>query len=105
MIYLVRHGQSFFNAFGHMTYDTKLTDFGKLQAKNIKLEVDLVVCSIMTRTIETLQNSNVKYTNIVYSKNAREHLNSNIINYLQNEDLVDESMEDFKIRISNLKKN
>jgi len=104
MIYLIRHGQSIFNSCGLMTYDTKLTDLGKAQANSIKLEVDLVVCSPMTRTIETLNNSNIKYKNIIYSSNAREHLNNNLINYFDKEDLVEESMEDFRLRISNLKK-
>lgn len=109
MIHLVRHGESRWNRFNDISPDVALTDIGQLQARNVVLNVDLVVCSPMRRARETLEHSKISYKKIICSENAREHKNGLGCNYLHNEKNEQEDfisrMEIFRKELDILKDN
>ena len=63
-ITIIRHAQSKFNAGEFRTAEEirncKLTDHGKMQAKNLDQSFDIIVLSPLKRAIETYVNSNLK---------------------------------------------
>ncbi len=63
-VYLLRHGQSEFNAGNHDVYDAQLTPEGRRQAKQVKGHWDHVICSPLTRARQTLELANIKYDNL-----------------------------------------
>ena len=93
MIYLIRHGESMWNRFQVMEYDVCLTENGHQQARNVMLNVDLVVCSPMKRAFETLMSSKISYKKVIYNQRAREEQNGLISNYLSGENLYHEDFD------------
>lgn len=85
MIYVIRHCESVFNGHGIAYLDSDLTKRGVEQAKKINLEVDLVICSTLCRTQQTLLHSSIKHKGLLISDLCREFKNGNIINYLDGE--------------------
>ena len=71
LIYILRHAQSKANV-GEQMIDAPLTEFGKKQASKVNGHFDLVICSVMTRTKETLEYSKITYNNLIYSRDCRE---------------------------------
>lgn len=72
-IYLVRHGQSMANInIDAGGYDSPLTLEGREQARHIKLDVDLVICSPLRRTLETLYYSQIHGMTTFIEYNFRE---------------------------------
>ncbi len=55
-IYILRHAHSKANQ-GEKMIDAPLSELGKLQASTVTGHFDLVICSIMTHTKETLKYS------------------------------------------------
>jgi len=92
-IFLIRHAQSLFNAFGIKKRDIELSDFGIKQAKSLEGHADLVIISPLHRAKQTLENSKITYDNLMISNLCREHNDGNIINYLENEDETIETIE------------
>lgn len=101
MIYLIRHGQSTFNRYGDLSRDVPLTPDGVSQARNVSLNVNMVVCSILTRSRQTLAESKISYKHLIHTDLCREEMNGNPINYIDKEDVVSE--ESFIDRMSSLK--
>ena len=74
-IYLVRHGQSYGNAYPDSDMiDPPLTEMGRMQASRIKLNVDLVICSSMRRAMETLHYSQIEARELMITDLCREKI-------------------------------
>ena len=101
-ITFLRHGQSEFNAGNHNVFDAKLTEFGKKQASQVEGHFDLVICSTLTRTQETLDHSKISYDELKLLEEAREK-RCNICDFLPGEDPVMESNAEMTRRMTKLK--
>jgi len=101
---LIRHAESHFNAHGVMVRDISITDTGKQQANSLNMEFDVIVCSTVKRARETLDHSNIKYKELVFSDLCREVLDGNIVNYYNHEEVKIETGEDVDERIKKFKK-
>ena len=72
-IYLVRHGQSMANIkIDDGGYDSPLTLVGREQVKKVILDVDLIICSPMRRTLETFYYSKITGKDVVVDHDFRE---------------------------------
>lgn len=81
----LRHAQSIFNRDLHSEKDCDLTDLGKQQASIVAGHFDVVVCSIMKRTCQTLDNSRLTYGKLIFTDLCREK-RSDICDFLPFED-------------------
>jgi len=99
MIYFIRHGESMFNRFGVNIHDVGLTELGKSQAAKIDLSVDLVICSELKRTLQTLRFSNIKYKKLLIIPEIREYRDGLLPNHLQHEQCYTETEESFSKRV------
>jgi len=102
-IILIRHAESDWNASGSMERNCKITEYGKNCSKYLDFDVDLVVCSTLRRARETLDNSGIKYKNILFTELCREYLDDNPVNYYNNEEIVPESITDLENRVDSFK--
>lgn len=98
----IRHAQSEFNIGIHKV-DSDLSDNGKAQASKLSGEWDLVIVSTLSRCIQTLEFSNIKYKSIIYSDLCREFRNGSICDWKQGEEQNNESYEDLNKRINEFK--
>ncbi len=92
IVYFIRHGEATHNVeardIGEDAYfkechrDAKLTDIGKQQAQNVERpEVDVVITSPLTRTLETTCHIfDVVKTNVIASDIVRETNNTHLCN-------------------------
>jgi broad specificity phosphatase PhoE len=81
----LRHAISIFNEMNTSEKDCELSEAGKAQARGLEGSYDLVICSIMTRTKQTLAFSQIKYKELIYSHICRE-FRTTICDYLPHED-------------------
>jgi broad specificity phosphatase PhoE len=81
----LRHAESIFNAKKQSEKDCDLTEKGKEQAAEIQGEYDVVICSILKRTRQTLALSKIKAGQIIYTDLCREK-RSDICDFLPHED-------------------
>jgi broad specificity phosphatase PhoE len=81
----LRHAESIFNRDLTSEKDCSLTDKGFQQASQLEGEYDVVVCSIMKRTCQTLENSKITYGRLVFTDLCREK-KTTICDYLPHED-------------------
>lgn len=77
MLYLVRHGESYFNRYGIKEPDPDLTHFGRIQCLKIKeyfkdIGLDVIYCSPLRRAIQTLENSGLYGEGVIISPLIRE---------------------------------
>jgi phosphohistidine phosphatase SixA len=72
-LYFVRHAQSMENI-GKGRADSPLSELGIEQAKKINGKFDLVICSPLRRTIETLHHSKLEYFKLIIDDNFRERI-------------------------------
>lgn len=93
-IKLVRHAESYWNSERIFVNDVTLTDKGIEQSKKINLDTELVLCSKLMRARQTLENSNIKYKEVIYTDLCREIRDGNIINIIEGESNVKETYED-----------
>ena len=63
--------------------------------KKIEIDIyfDLVICSPLKRTIQTLEYSNIKYKKIIYNKLFRE-FKTDICDFFEDEEIIYENEED-----------
>jgi broad specificity phosphatase PhoE len=98
-VHFLRHAQSIFNANLTSEKDCDLTEKGKLQASQVEGEYDVVFCSVMKRTQETLKLSKIKYGCLISTDLCREK-RVDICDYLPYEDeTVKETDEALEQRI------
>ena len=81
----LRHAESIFNRDLTSEKDCSLTDKGFQQASKVTGEYDVVVCSIMKRACQTLENSQVTYGRLLFTDLCREK-KTTICDYLPHED-------------------
>lgn len=105
-IYVVRHGQSDRNVYGHSDVcDIGLNKMGIEQASHLEGYFDVIICSNLRRAKQTLQFSKLKYGRIQPSEMCREQ-RKEISDLLEGESLSDlyESSERLKQRANEFKK-
>lgn len=105
-IILIRHAQSTYNAWGDQSRDVPITPAGQEMAKSICGSYDLIICSPLRRTRETLAASQIQCGKIIFSHLCREVRDGNAINLLSDEpdDMLHETEEELSNRIAELKK-
>lgn len=103
-ITLIRHAQSTYNAYRDNSRDVSITHFGKKQAKKLHGRYDLVICSTLRRTSETLDASNIKYQHILFSPIVREMVDGHPSDLYENETEWSETTEEYLQRIVLFKK-
>jgi broad specificity phosphatase PhoE len=96
-ITLIRHAQSESNVGPHVR-NSKLTDVGRQQASTLTGDYDLVICSPLKRCRETLDYSKITYKRILFTEHHREIMNDNIDNYIEGEEVKQETEEHFNFR-------
>lgn len=95
----IRHAESVFNANLISEKDCKLTEKGVQQASDISGNYDIVICSTMKRTCETLDHSQLRYGRLIFTDLCREK-RVDICDYLPHEDETKkESDEELEKRI------
>lgn len=95
----LRHAESVFNANLTSEKDCNLTDTGRYQASKLEGEYDIVICSIMKRTCQTLDHSNIKYGRLIFTDLCREK-RQDICDYLPHEEEIKETDEELEKRIT-----
>ena len=90
-IILIRHAQSKWNANESQKQDGGLTELGKNSCLLLKFDVELVICSSLKRARSTLQHSQIKYKELIFTDLCAE-ING-----------TDEEQKDFKLRIEKFK--
>ena len=102
-ITVLRHAISIFNELQTSEKDCELSEAGKTQASDLSGNYDIVICSSMTRTKQTLLFSNITYSEVIYSFLCREY-QQDICDFLPTEDEnKKETNENLKIRVSLVK--
>ena len=101
-ITIIRHAQSIFNA-GEFKTDAELlncplSEFGKMQAKSLNQQFDIIVLSPLKRAIDTYMNSNIKANETTFSHLFREQRENSLLNFLEGEEIVPESPDDVRKR-------
>ena len=99
MIKLIRHAESTWNSKGDRSRNVPITENGKRVCKTLKGEYDLVICSTLRRARETLDNSRIVYSKVIYTELCREHLDNNPSNCYNGEIKLKESEEEFENRV------
>jgi broad specificity phosphatase PhoE len=84
-IILIRHAESIHNATGKLEYNSRLSEHGKSKCQDLTMQADLVVCSTLRRARETLDYSNIKYKDVIFTDLCREVLSGNIVNHYPDE--------------------
>lgn len=70
---LLRHAQSTANAYGEIdTRNVPITNKGVRQAQGVSGDFDVVLCSPLRRTRQTLENSKITYREMILTPEARE---------------------------------
>jgi len=103
IIHFMRHAQSTFNKFRDQSRDCEITDEGKMMSAKISGDYDYVIISPLNRTRLTLENSSIKYKNLIVSELCREKRDSNC-DFLEGEEIIKETKEEVNIRIIKLRK-
>lgn len=102
-IYLIRHAQSQYNAFGTLVPNVELSEYGKTQASKLKGNPDLIIVSPLRRAIDTLNLSQIECDNILVTHLCKERLDGNIINHFENDQPSIETDSEFEERIKKFK--
>lgn len=103
MITLIRHAESTFNSVGDRRRDCPLSDRGRRQASRINGVYDVILCSPLQRSRQTLEASNLKYREVIFTNLCREIIDRNPINSYPKEKARPESKRQIKSRINKFK--
>ncbi len=87
VVTLLRHAQSEYNAGNLEVFDANITELGKQQAAEVSRHYDLVICSTLSRTKQTLEHSQITYEKLVFLEEAREKKSLNC-DFLKDEDVI-----------------
>ncbi len=99
----LRHGQSIFNRDRTSEKDCSLTEQGQKQAEQVTGDYDIIICSILKRTRETLQYSQLSSKKLYFTDLCRE-MKKDICDFLEGEDPTKlESLEELQKRITEFK--
>ena len=105
-IYLLRHAESEFNVNNKSKKkDCNITKYGIKQCRKLKCNIkfDIILCSPLTRTKQTLKYCNLKYKKLEYLELIREY-KSNLCDFYKNEPEIYENEEQLIKRINKIKK-
>ena len=95
----LRHAESIFNKYLTSDKNCELTEYGKEQASKVSGHYDIVICSIMKRTCQTLDYSQLTYGKLMFTDLCREK-KTTICDYLEHEDETKiDSDEDLELQI------
>jgi broad specificity phosphatase PhoE len=98
-VHFLRHAESIFNKYLVSEKDCDLTETGKMQASQLEGEYDVVFCSIMRRTQQTLTLSKINYSQLIGTDLCREK-RSDICDFLGYEnETMKETDDDLEKRI------
>lgn len=97
-INFLRHAESIFNANLTSEKDCDLTAKGIAQASDLSGHYDIVVCSIMKRTCQTLDHSQITYGKLIFTDLCREK-KQDICDYLPYEEEIKETDQELALRI------
>ncbi len=103
MITFIRHAEALHNVQYTQQTNTSLTDKGIKQANNLSGNYDIVICSPLLRTRQTLDFSNIIYKDLIFLSSCREVLNGAPCNYYNGEEIIIESRKNIMNRLSILK--
>jgi broad specificity phosphatase PhoE len=103
-ITFIRHAESTFNLYGDKNRNVPLTDNGKNQASKLHGDYDMVICSTLRRTRQTLDYSNIKYNDVIFTDLCREYKDNEPANYYSGENIDIESDQDFDDRMKKFMK-
>jgi broad specificity phosphatase PhoE len=81
----LRHAESIFNANLTSEKDCDLTEKGRLQASQLENQYDVIICSIMKRTCQTLDYSKLSTRKVIFTDLCREK-RADICDFLPFED-------------------
>jgi broad specificity phosphatase PhoE len=98
LITLVRHGESECNV-GIFKLDPDITENGRMQAKNLSGEYDLVIISNLARTRQTLQYSKITYKELIVSDLCREYRGGHIGDHVLGEEIFTEGIASLYERV------
>ena len=101
-IYLMRHAESLFNTGESNDKDVALSEKGKSQASGINKEVDIVICSPLKRCQQTLQYSQIKYSELKIEPLVRE-MRTDTSDFLEGEEEIIETEPEIQTRIAAFK--
>lgn len=102
-IQVLRHAQSVFNKYLTSPKNCELTEEGKAQAAALDGEFDIVICSPLKRTCDTLSLSKIHYGRLLTTYLCREK-RADICDFFEEEDeTVKETDEDLAQRIEAFK--
>lgn len=100
----LRHCRSIFNELNTSEKDCDLSEFGKSQAAELKGEWDIIVCSVMKRTRQTLKLSQLKGDRVFYTDLCRE-VKRDICDFLEDENEKEkETDQQLTERVENFKR-
>jgi broad specificity phosphatase PhoE len=84
-VHFLRHAESIFNRDLISEKDCALTEKGIEQASQVEGQYDIIICSMMKRTCQTLENSKLKHGRLLFTDLCREK-KTTICDYLPHED-------------------
>ena len=102
VITLMRHAESEAAAQYKDMFDSSLSERGKMQAAEVSGHFDLVICSPLCRTKETVDHSKITYDKLMTVEEAREIKMNTKYNFLKGEEIIRESKEEFVKRMDKL---
>lgn len=98
-ITFLRHAQSNGNL-GNPAKDSTLSQTGIEQARKLSGDFDLVICSTLKRTRQTLDESQIIYRDIAFTDLCRENLDGNPNSNYNGEDVCAENNEQIVNRVN-----
>ena len=105
-VYLLRHGESEYNAGNITKFDPELTEKGKEQASKVTGNFNVVICSTLTRARQTLDISQITWDQLIMSEDVRERRTANC-NFFEHEvdaGLAKETGKEFEARLETVKR-
>lgn len=100
-VILVRHANNENNDYVDLV-NPGITESGKEMSKILDMSCDLVICSNLRSARETLDHSNIKYKNVIFTDLIREIKNDSSINYYNDEPFVPESKQEIDQRLQDI---
>ena len=100
-IYLMTHAEDVNQLTNDKILDPPLSDLGLVQSNGLNFNFGLVICSPMRSAKETLQYSNISYTDLIINDNCRP-VRCSYSDFLLLEPLFKEQKHEFKSRMQNL---
>ena len=105
-VYLLRHGESEYNAGNITKLDAELTEKGKERASNVTGHFNVVICSTLTRARQTLHGSQITWDQLIMSEDVRERriANCDFFEHEVDTGLGKETEKEFEARMERAKR-